>query len=138
MSREAAPVKGRLLGIRIDYIIVLLTLPLIVFLAFSAGRKVLETFALKQEAAVIQQEIEDLRARNAELRQQIEYLRSDAYVERIAREELDLVRPGDVSFIVTSPKPDATPASAPTAKPSPQPGQNRAVPWRDPIPSGGQ
>lgn len=136
--REEAPAKGRFLGIRIDHIVVLLTLPVIVFLAFSAGRKALETYALKQEAAAIQTEIDGLRVRNAELRKQIEYLRSDAYVERVAREELDLVKPGDVSFVVTpvdrgQPVAVAVPA---VTKPSPQASApTSAIPWRDPIQS---
>ena len=52
-----------------------------------------------------------LDARAADLEKQKTLLGTDAEVERIAREHLGLVRPGEVPFFVASPPP--TPAPAP-------------------------
>lgn len=47
--------------------------------------------------AQVNAEVATLTAKNAELREEIDHLRSDeATIERIAREELGLVKPGEV------------------------------------------
>ncbi len=68
-----------------------------------------------REVEVVRKQIQDLRQQNVELQQRIARYRSDAYVEKVAREELNLVHPGDVPVIVIAPTPE--PAGA--AKPQP-------------------
>jgi cell division protein FtsL len=59
-------------------------------------------------------ELERVRVRllreNDRLREEIRLLSDPAYVERVAREQLGMVRPGEVSVILV-PKPVATPVS---------------------------
>ncbi|MBI3976944.1 MAG: septum formation initiator family protein [Chloroflexi bacterium] len=114
MSEGAARRSGARGGISLAQVVLLLAIPLLVLLAFSAGRKVIEMVALRQEATELRQEIDLLKARNTELRQQVEYLRSDRYVERVAREELGLVKPGDTPVVVLVPTAAATPSPTPT------------------------
>lgn len=95
----------------------MLAIPLLAYLSFTTARKALEVYQLNQQASVIRQEVAQLRDRNAELRRQMEYLQSPEYVERAAREQLNLVRPGDIPLVVVSPagkEPSAEAASAPS------------------------
>lgn len=80
----------------------------------------MEVYQLNQQAAVIRQEIAQLKDRNTELRRQTEYLQSPDYVEKVAREQLNLVRPGDVPLVVVSPVGKETPVEA-----RPAPSQTR-------------
>lgn len=53
----------------------------------------------------LEQEIQYYTQANDNLRQQIEVLKSEQYIEKIARERLGLVRPGEVPYIITLPDP---------------------------------
>lgn len=97
---QPAVPKGKPTGIPTTYIVVALAIPLVVYFGFSAAQRALEVQTLNQEAAQVRAEIEALKDENAELRKQIEYARSDAFVEKVAREELNLVKPGDKAVVV--------------------------------------
>ena len=71
--------------------------------AFLYLRGYLELVRTKYQISVVKREIEVWEERCNELRQQIEYLSSDEYVEKMAREKLGLVKPGETQFIVTDP-----------------------------------
>jgi len=78
--------------------------------AFLYLRGYLELVRVNYQISVVEREIGVWEARCEELRKQIEYLSSDEYVEKVAREELGLVKPGEVPFIVAEPRnPDAPP-----------------------------
>jgi len=62
---------------------------------------------IKREIRQIEEEISRAEARNDQLRQELMYLMSDEYVERVAREELGLVRPGETAVIIATPDDDA-------------------------------
>jgi cell division protein FtsB len=48
------------------------------------------------------------------LREQIRLLQQPSYIERVAREQLGLVRPGEIAIVlVPKPTPDPTPKPAP-------------------------
>ena len=54
---------------------------------------------LERDLTRIEDGSAELRRENRELRQQIHRLKSDrSYLERVARDELGLVRPGDIVF----------------------------------------
>jgi cell division protein FtsB len=74
----------------------LLTLATLV-LALVSERGLLSVREKGRELAALEQQIEDLEAENTALIDEIRSLRSDpAEIERRAREELKLVRPGEV------------------------------------------
>ncbi len=58
---------------------------------------------LQGEIREIESQLEELRAKNEELKEQLKQAQSDAYIEQVAREKLGLVKPGE-SRIVTSPQ----------------------------------
>jgi cell division protein FtsB len=59
----------------------------------------LSYFRMERTKGKLNHEIEDLRQKNAELKNQIEALRSDPqYIEQIAREQLGLVKDGEIIY----------------------------------------
>lgn len=54
---------------------------------------------LEKEKLVIEQQIEEQRERYIELLQEREYMKSDQYIEELAREKFGLVKPGEKIFI---------------------------------------
>lgn len=55
----------------------------------------------ERERQTLEAELEGLKDRNAELRQQVEDLKTPEGVERLARETLGLARPGEAVYVVT-------------------------------------
>jgi cell division protein FtsB len=65
-------------------------------LAVYGGHQVLRVRAMRAEITAMERDIASLRARTDELTRTVERLRNDpAYVEKLAREELGYVRPGE-------------------------------------------
>jgi cell division protein FtsB len=72
-----------------------------------------------QEAQQVQQEINRLNAENQQLQDNVQRLKSDpAAIEKIAREDMGLARPGEYIFKI-APKQPATSSPAQTANPHP-------------------
>jgi cell division protein FtsB len=76
----------------------------------------------RHELTVASQRMRVLDAQNAQLSQQVDKLHTDAEIERIAREQYHLVKPGEKAFAVL-PAPDPTtttsvPPAAPAAAPA--------------------
>jgi cell division protein FtsB len=46
----------------------------------------------------VEREIAAMERRNEAIREQIEYMQSDEYIEKTAREKLGLVKPGDIVY----------------------------------------
>ncbi|MDV7390348.1 septum formation initiator family protein, partial [Arthrospira platensis SPKY1] len=80
--------------------------PLLALTLLLWGEKsILRIWALQQETQRTQQQIEALKTKNQKLRSQIETLRRDPRaVERIAREELGLVRTDEIVYRFVSPE----------------------------------
>lgn len=55
----------------------------------------------QRELQTLQAELDGLKDRNADLRQQIDELKTPEGVERVARESLGLVKPGEHAYVVT-------------------------------------
>lgn len=85
--------------------------------AFTAIR----SHQLGEQGAQIRAEIHDLQSRYARLQALREYLDSDEYIEAVAREQLGLVRPDEVAFVVIS--------TVPT--PEPEEGERDSELWWD-------
>ncbi|MGI6605223.1 MAG: FtsB family cell division protein [bacterium] len=78
--------------------IVLLSALLFYFVYSSAGQLRL-AWELKNRLAQVEREIAVTEQRSEELRREISYLESDAYIEKAAREQLGLVKPGEIIFM---------------------------------------
>ncbi len=107
-------------GSLVNKVFIVLAIPLLVYLCFSTAKKALEVYQLNQQAASIRQDIAQLKDRNAELRRQMDYVQSPEFVEKVAREQLNLVKPDDIALVLVSPQVKAAPAAPPpAARPSP-------------------
>lgn len=70
----------------------------------------------RQEIAAARSYLAELEAANAQLEERIEALQTPLEIERLARERLGYVRPGEEAFVVIDPGVDDSPeVAAPTA-----------------------
>ncbi|HOB08269.1 MAG: septum formation initiator family protein [Limnochordia bacterium] len=76
----------------------------LIWLGYTFGKGFVRHYHLKQKIARLRHEIQAFELRNAEIRRQIEHYRSYEYIERVAREELGLVKPGETRFIISESK----------------------------------
>ncbi len=74
------------------------------FVVFSGVAGLLQANSLDDRIADTRAEIARLQQDSAELAALVAWLDSDAYIERIAREDLGMVRPGEESFAVRAPQ----------------------------------
>jgi cell division protein FtsB len=63
-----------------------------------------QMFAHHRQVDAAEQQLADLQASNADLEAEIAKLQSPVEIERIAREEFGLVRPGERSYVVETPE----------------------------------
>jgi cell division protein FtsB len=89
------------------------------FLAAQVGRQVYANWAITQQAEQVRQEIAATQARNDELRRELEYLQSDAYVSAEARRLQNLGRGGEQVLII--PPGAERPLPAAVAQPAERP-----------------
>jgi len=71
-----------------------------ILVAVQFGRQVYANWEIGQRAAAIEAEIAAVDAQNAQLRQELTYLQSDAYVSAEARRLANLGEPGDQVLII--------------------------------------
>lgn len=73
------------------------------YFVFTAMDGVVSTNALDARVAGLQEEIDELEWEAEQLEALVTYLDSDEYIERVAREELGLVRVGEEAFAIQAP-----------------------------------
>lgn len=73
-------------------------------------------------------ELAELRTENAELQADVEALHTDSEIERLAREKLGYVRPGETAYVVLDPPGSVDDTE--TAEPAPEPVEKT---WVDKI-----
>ena len=83
---------------------------LLIFMAVFHENGILNAYRLEQEQLKMKNENEILRARNEKFRLEIDALKSDPYeIEKIAREKLNLIKPGDQVYYIVQAKNPLTP-----------------------------
>jgi cell division protein FtsB len=106
---------------------ILFVVPLLVYGAYSIGDRWYQNYLLTQQEEAIRVEVGQLREENLRLQRELVRSRSDAGIEKIAREQLGLVKPGDTAVQIVGPA--GSVASAPTSRaaqpaaPSPPPSE---------------
>ncbi|MCS6803329.1 MAG: septum formation initiator family protein [Chloroflexota bacterium] len=116
----------RTLPLTATQVVLILTLPLVTYFGYGAARKAMEIHELRGRAERLRLEIEQLQARHLELTRQREYLKTEQFVERVAREELGFIKPTEIPIVVVV-KPDAAATSRQAA---PLPLDQRSNPQR--------
>jgi len=69
---------------------------LILYIVFLFSDKYAQTLQLKEDIKILESEIEELKLKNNNLSEEVESLKSDKSVEKIAREELGLTKPDEI------------------------------------------
>jgi cell division protein FtsB len=84
-----------------------------------------QIIADRRSVALAQEQLLALREENGRLEAEVAALQSDVEVERLAREQFGLVRPGELGYVVVSPEGEET------AGPEPEPTLERPgeQPW---------
>ena len=98
-------------------IIACVALLALTYFGFGAWRYVAHNYRLSSDEAEIRSDIAELDEQRAQLVAVRDYLKSDEYIEYVARRMFGLVRPGETLVVVSSTAADAAPTA--TVPPSP-------------------
>lgn len=90
-------------------IIFTFTALVVVYFLFAFAFNAIRGHQLGAQESRLEAEINDLESRHDRLVALEQYLKSDEYIEEVAREELGYVKQGEVGFIAISSRPTATP-----------------------------
>jgi cell division protein FtsB len=100
-SAEASPRRRRLLNTVLTFVAIVLMVD-----ALVGDKGLMERMRARRQLQDAVTSVAALKAQNAEMREQVRRLNEDsAVIESIAREELGLIRPGELLFIVRDAKP---------------------------------
>lgn len=80
----------------------LLIVILAVFLIITLGKQQVKINEIKRKQAIVERDIQEALQQQQKLKEQIELLNTDEYIEKIAREELGLVKPGEIIYKISS------------------------------------
>lgn len=114
----------------VNHLLVLVFATLLFSFSIAIGGRALQLYELRQQEALLKREIAVLESKRQGFEEQRTAASGDEEVERVAREQLGWVKPGEIGVVVLGPRPEAA------AEPAPQP----AVPpdtrrgweqWRD-------
>ncbi len=83
----------------------LVVLLLLGYLAFSFSSQFSSLAAMQREVRNIEQQVQELKQKNAALHNELQQVQSDSFVEKTAREKLGLVKPGETRVV---PVPEGT------------------------------
>lgn len=100
--RDEGPLRQ--VGLRQKALVLFSVLALIALVVGSifGDKGVLQVWEQRERTAELERQVDALRLENARLAEEIRALRSDARtLERLAREQLGLARPGETVFLLT-------------------------------------
>jgi cell division protein FtsB len=101
VATPSSPLRRR----AIQYLLIFVTVVLVVD-AFVGEKGFMETMRARRQAREQGTQLARLRQENAQLREEMRRLREDPKaIESVAREELGLIRPGEILFILKDSKP---------------------------------
>jgi len=75
----------------------------VLYLVLLTGQRALEAYRVNQDVDAVRRDIDMLRTRNIALQAELSSSRLDDDIERIARNELNMVRPGDAPVVLVWP-----------------------------------
>lgn len=110
----------------------LLIAAIVLLVLIVIGERAVQNHGMQQEAKAAERRVEQLKKENQRLNQELQYYQSDQYIEKMAREELGLVRPGDVAVAIVG-TPNAGPSEllpTPTPSATPEPSNRDKPNWQ--------
>src|SRR5689334_4489548 len=108
-------------------ILLVFTLVVAGYLLVSAGGGVVHSYRLASDEAELRQEVQILESQKDQLTQIRDYLRTDEYIEFMARRVFGLVKPGETLVVVQAPRPAG---DAPTSENESRNGANELTWWQ--------
>lgn len=96
-------------------------------LALTGVAPARQAFRQHQQVDELQARVDALKERNGELTGRLNRLTDVAYMEKLAREQLGVVRPGETSYVVIPAPAPATPVAS--AEPEPTGVRERVAEW---------
>ena len=94
-------------------IVAVVVVTIALFLAADFGRRAIDAYRLSRVVATLEEEVVAMRAENEALKERLEYVSSDAYIEEAAREKLRWAEPGDTAVILLSSEDKEAPVATP-------------------------
>lgn len=95
------------------WVVVGTTATVLAILTVVFGSTFVQVYRLEREAARMEQLKRDLEEQNAQLREEIKLLHTPQYIEKLAREQLGLVKPGEIALLIVQTPPDPVPPRPP-------------------------
>ncbi len=106
----------------------LIGLAIIVYLAVIVFQTVKHNYDLDHQIAAQQKQIDDLTAREAQLKYNVQYYRTNSFIEKSARQNLGLIQPGE--GVIVLPKAIAPPPTVTAKKSTAKTKSNPAQWWQ--------
>lgn len=76
---------------------------LLVYLVISFCSQFSKLTIMQRDVRNIQQQVQEMQQNNAALREELRLAQSDAYIEKTAREQIGLVKPGETRVVTVAP-----------------------------------
>ncbi|MDF9409225.1 septum formation initiator family protein [Pelotomaculum isophthalicicum JI] len=83
----------------------LVVMLLLVYLAFTFGSQFSSLASMQRDVGNIEQQVQELKQKNEDLRNELQHVQSDSFIEKTAREKLGLIKAGETRVV---PVPEGT------------------------------
>jgi len=103
LAPEGRPEQRRSFKLSKSRLPALVALLLLTYVVVSFCSQFGKLSVLQNDINSIQQQVQELKEKNASLREELHMVQSDAYVEKNAREKLGLIKPGETRVMPVPP-----------------------------------
>jgi cell division protein FtsB len=86
-------------------LLLLFVVGIIGYFAVAFTNKAMDNYQVKKRAESLRQEVAALQQENKQLSDSLQYYASDQFIEKEAREKLNMARPGEHTLVVVGPTP---------------------------------
>lgn len=87
---------------------------LLVYLVISFCSQFSKLYVMQRDVQNIQQQVQEMQQKNADLREELRLAQSDAYIEKVAREQIGLVKSGETRVVTVAPGTELPVVEAPS------------------------
>jgi cell division protein FtsB len=102
-----------IISLSLPKIVAIVTIVLVAILTVDFGRKALDNYHIQRRVEWLREQVVAEQEEHEALQERLVYVSTDAYVEKIARERLKMVRPGDSAVVVIPRSVEQAPATVP-------------------------
>ena len=110
-------------------VVAIVTFTLVAVLSVDFGRKALDNYHIQRQVEWLSQQVAAERDTNQALQDTLQYVESDAYVEKAARENLGLVKAGEVAVVPVR-QAESPPSTSSDGQTTVAPGDEAAPYWQ--------